>query len=75
MLFLSSLFLMGGGALYRFNTYIVGFDPGTGWQYFPSVPEMMITLGIIAVEIMGYLWFVKRMPVLPVHEQHAKAAS
>ena len=67
-LFLASAFILVGGALYRLNTYIVGFDPGTGWQYFPSVPELLITFGIIAAEIMGYLWFVKRLPVLPVHK-------
>jgi len=51
--------------MYRFNTYIVGFDPGTGWRYFPSVPELFITFGIIAAEVMVYLWFVKTLPVLP----------
>lgn len=68
LLFLAAMLLLVGGALYRFNTYIVGFDPGTGWQYFPSVPEILITFGIVAIEIMGYLWFVKRMPVLPAHK-------
>ncbi len=68
LLFIAAVLLMVGGGLYRFNAYIVGFDPGTGWKYFPSVPEILITFGIIAAEIMGYLWFVKRMPVLPAHE-------
>jgi len=68
LLFIAAVLLMIGGGLYRFNAYIVGFDPGTGWKYFPSVPEILITFGIIAAEIMGYLWFVKRMPVLPAHE-------
>jgi len=68
LLFLAAVSVMLGGALYRFNTYIIAFDPGTGWQYFPSVPEILITFGVVAAEIMGYLWFVKRMPVLPAHE-------
>ncbi len=51
------------GALYRFNAYIVGFDPGPGWHYFPSASEIMVTVGIISVEIMAYLIFVKRIPV------------
>jgi len=65
LLFLSSLAMLLGGSLYRFNTYITGFDPGTGWQYFPSVPELCITFSIIAFEVMAYLWFVKRLSVLP----------
>jgi Ni/Fe-hydrogenase subunit HybB-like protein len=65
MLFIASCAMLLGGSMYRFNTYIVGFDPGTGWQYFPSVPELFITFGIIAAEVMAYLWFVKTLPVLP----------
>ena len=70
MLFLSSMLIMAGGGLYRLNAYVIGYDPGNGFHYFPSAPELIITFGIIAVEIMGYIWFVKRFPVL--HEvKHA----
>ena len=65
LLFIASCAMLLGGSMYRFNTYIVGFDPGTGWRYFPSVPELFITFGIIAAEVMAYLWFVKTVPVLP----------
>lgn len=65
LLFLASCAMLLGGGLYRFNTYIVGFDPGTGWRYFPSVPELFITFGIVAAEVMIYLWCVKTLPVLP----------
>lgn len=64
-LFLSALFIVAGASLYRINTYITGFDPGTGWVYFPSVPEIFITLGIVAVEGMAYMWMVNRLPILP----------
>ena len=59
--------LLACGVL-KFNMYIVGFQPGQGWRYFPSVPEIMITLAIIAVEIMAYLIFVKKLPVLAAPE-------
>lgn len=68
LLFISAVFMMLGGSLYRLDTYLIGFDPGTGWQYFPSVSEILITFAIIATEIIGYLWFVKRMPVFTVHK-------
>jgi Ni/Fe-hydrogenase subunit HybB-like protein len=51
-----------GGAIYRFNTFLVGFNPGEGWHYFPSVSEIMITVGIVAFELMAYNIFVKRFP-------------
>ena len=53
------------GSLYRFNAFLVGYSPGPGWTYFPALPEILITLSIVALELMGYLYFVKRYPVLP----------
>lgn len=65
MLFFAALSMLLAGGMYRFNTFLVGFNPGAGWQYFPSFSEIMITLGIISIEIVAYLIFVKKMPVLP----------
>jgi Ni/Fe-hydrogenase subunit HybB-like protein len=64
-LFISAMCLLLAGAIYRFNTFLVGFSPGPGWTYFPALPEILITVGIVALELMGYLYFVKRYPVLP----------
>ena len=67
-LFLSAASLLLAGSLYRFNSYLIGFNPGSGWSYFPSFSEIMITLGIISFEIMAYLYIVKKFPVLPKAE-------
>ena len=64
-LFLSSVSMLVAGAVYRFNTFLIGFNPGGGYHYFPSLSEILITVGIIAIEIMAYLVFVKKLPVLP----------
>jgi Ni/Fe-hydrogenase subunit HybB-like protein len=69
MLFVSASLMLVAGALYRFNTYLVGFNPGPGWHYFPALPEILITVGIVAIELMAYLFFVKRYPVLPEVER------
>ena len=63
-MFRGSLFILLGGAMYRFDAYLVAFDPGPGWSYFPSVPETVITLGLVALEIMVFIWLVKRFPIL-----------
>jgi hypothetical protein len=58
------------GALYRFSTYLIAFNPGAEWSYFPSLPEFAVTVGLVAGEIMGYLVLVKRFPILrgaPTH--------
>jgi len=63
LLFLSAVSIVLSGALYRFNTYLIGFDPGAGWKYFPAAGEILITLGIVSIEIMAFLWFIKKLPV------------
>lgn len=64
-LFITAILIVLGGALYRFNVYLIGFNPGQGWRYFPSLAEIMITVGIVAFEILGYQVLVKLFPVLP----------
>ncbi len=65
LLFIASILIVLAGALYRFDAFIIVFNPGHGYHYFPAFQEIMITVGIIAIEIMGYLYFIKRFPVLP----------
>lgn len=64
-LFVTAVLIVLGGALYRFNVYLIGFNPGQGWRYFPSLAELMITVGIVAFEILAYKVLVKLFPVLP----------
>jgi Ni/Fe-hydrogenase subunit HybB-like protein len=53
------------GVLYRLNCYLIGYQPvGSGWNYFPSMGEIIVTLGIFSLEIILYLVFVKQLPVL-----------
>lgn len=74
---IAAVSLLLAGALYRFNAFLIGFDPGAGYIYFPSVKELLVTIGVVAIEILGYLFFVKLFPVLPKHgpkqEAHATA--
>ena len=63
-LFLSAITLAIAGGLYRFDTFLVAFNPGPGWHYFPSVIEQLITLGLISFEIAIYATLVKLFPIL-----------
>jgi Ni/Fe-hydrogenase subunit HybB-like protein len=56
--------MITAGTLYRFDTYLVAFNPGPGWSYFPTIPEMLVTFGMIAFELMAFLVIVKRFPIL-----------
>jgi Ni/Fe-hydrogenase subunit HybB-like protein len=64
-LFITASLMLLGGALYRFNVYLIGFDPGRGWHYFPSFTEVMISVGIVSIELLGYQVLIKLLPVLP----------
>lgn len=61
---ISAILIMLGGSLYRFDTFLVGFQPGPGWSYFPTIPEMAVTIGFVAFEVMAYLFIVKTFPIL-----------
>lgn len=61
----AALSMLFAGALYRLNAYLITFDPGPGYSYYPSMPELMVTVGMVALEIMAYLFLVKKYPVLP----------
>jgi Ni/Fe-hydrogenase subunit HybB-like protein len=63
-MFRAGLLIVLGGALYRFDAYLVAFKPGPGWSYFPSVPETVITVGLVALEILVFILLVKRFPIL-----------
>jgi Ni/Fe-hydrogenase subunit HybB-like protein len=67
-LFLGAALMLLAGTVYRFNAFIISFNPGDNWSYFPSFSETVITLGIISFEIMAYLYIVKTFPVLPKAE-------
>ena len=61
--------MLFAGALYRFNAFLITYDPGPGYSYFPALPEIMVTLGLVAIEIMVFLFIVKKFPVLHRDEQ------
>ena len=62
--FLGAAALLAGGSLYRLDAYMIGLQPISNWNYFPSVPELMVTIGLVALEVLLYLVFIKTLPVL-----------
>ena len=63
-MFRASFMIILAGTLYRFDAYLAAFNPGPGWSYFPSIPEIVITLGLVALEIMVFIILVKNFPIL-----------
>ena len=63
-LFFAAMLAVLAGAVYRFDVYLVAFDPGSNWHYFPSIPEMLVTIGFVSLEIAAYTLAVKLFPIL-----------
>jgi Ni/Fe-hydrogenase subunit HybB-like protein len=77
-LFLAAVAMVLGGVLYRLNAFYTAYDTGDGWHYFPSLPEIMVTLGFMSMEILAFIIVVRLLPILPTQEEpepHAAAAS
>jgi len=62
---------MLAGSVYRFDTYLVAFRPGSHWSYFPSVGEILVTVGLVAGELMAFILIVKLFPILALEKRHA----
>ena len=73
-LFRAGVLIALAGTVYRFDSYLVAFRPGQGWSYFPTIPEIMISVGLVALEVLIYLWLVKKFPILSGTKPHAAKA-
>jgi Ni/Fe-hydrogenase subunit HybB-like protein len=65
LLFLAATCLVLAGAVFRFNALIIGFTPSAGYVYFPSVIELLVSIGLLALEVIGFIYIVKVFPILP----------
>ena len=63
-LFIAACTLMLAGFILRINSFLVGYETGPGWHYFPSVSEIMVSIGMIAFEVLAYIVLVRYLPIL-----------
>lgn len=66
LLFIAAVSMLLAGALYRLDLVLIAYGR-QGWHYFPSVGEILITVGFVALEILGYIVCVRLFPVLSSH--------
>ncbi len=68
-LFLAGVLLMLGGAMLRLNGFLIGYETivgdSGGFSYFPTLAEVLVTAGMFALEVLGYIIITRRFPVLP----------
>ena len=77
-LFGAALLSLWAGAVYRVDTYMTVYRPAgwdangepvpAGWNYFPSLGEIFITLGMAAIGITVFILVSKLFPVVVVED-------
>lgn len=77
-LFVAGILLMLAGSLLRLNGFLIGYNTvigaatsGVDFHYFPALPELLVTVGMFAIEVLGYIVITRRFPVLPREGAHA----
>ncbi|MDP1734828.1 MAG: Ni/Fe-hydrogenase cytochrome b subunit [Sulfuritalea sp.] len=70
-LFLAGILLMLGGALMRLSGFLIGYETGGDFTYFPTLAEVLVTAGMFAIEVLGYIIITRRFPVLPREDVQA----
>ena len=68
-LFISALSMLLGAALWRMNYSLIMYNPGNGYQYFPSAEELLISIGFVSIEVCAYILIIRLFPVLPVFKE------
>jgi len=74
LLFLSAGALALGGVLYRLSAFLVAYETGAGWHYFPSLGEIAVTAGLISAEVLGIILAIRLLPILPAPETTTERA-
>lgn len=64
-IFLAAMAMALGGVIYRLAAFLVAYDTGGRWHYFPSLGEMTVTVGVIAFEVLGLIIAIRLLPILP----------
>ena len=75
-MFLGYILSSAGGMIYRFSPTTLAFRPNPEALYFPVTIEVLVSLGFIALGVVGFLIAVKRLAILPapLHEWHDMAS-
>lgn len=64
-LLVASLLVIFGVLMNRFNNFVTAYNPPYAIEsYFPSIGEISVTLGFVALEILVYRLFVKIFPII-----------
>jgi Ni/Fe-hydrogenase subunit HybB-like protein len=73
--FLGAMAMALGGVTYRIAAFLVAYDTGAGWHYFPSLGEIMVTTGLIAFEVLAIILAIRLLPILPAAPEQSASGT
>ncbi len=68
-MFGAALLALAAGAVYRVDTYLTVYRPAPGWNYFPSLGETMVTVGMAAIGVALFVLICRLFPIVVVEER------
>lgn len=76
LLFTAAALIVGGVLLNRINNFIVAYTPPyADYSYFPSIGEISVTVGFIAILVLLYRFFVINFPIVSLPGKQSAAAA
>ena len=64
-LFIASILVIFGVLINRINNFLIAYTPPYATQsYFPSFGEISVTVGLVAIEVLLFRFFVKNFPII-----------
>jgi len=73
-MFYSAVLTCVGGMLYRFDPTTAAFSPKLEAAYFPSVIEVLVSVGFMSLGILIFIFAAKVLPILPGSNALAREA-
>jgi len=75
-LFTGSILVVAGVVLNRINAFLIAYTPPYAMtSYFPSIGEISVTVGFIAIEILIFRLFVMIFPIVSVPDNSVKPST
>jgi Ni/Fe-hydrogenase subunit HybB-like protein len=75
-LFIASALVVFGVLLNRINNFVIAYTPPYSTEsYFPSIGEISVTIGFVAILILLYRFFVINFPVISLPGKHTAPQS
>jgi Ni/Fe-hydrogenase subunit HybB-like protein len=69
-MFGAGLLAIAAGSFYRVDTYLSVYRPAPGWDYFPSLGETIVTVGMAAIGMAVFIFVSRKFPVVTVEDRH-----